>query len=301
MSKGQKDRKIFEWSLVVTVIITLFTGGYESYAQRYRPDISVLNYLHKYHFLKDYPVIYDPAKGVWHILGWAGTGLMVIMMLYSVRKRIALFRFAGSLSHWLSAHMFLGIMGPVLITFHSTFKFNGIIATSFWSMMATMIFGILGRYIYVQIPRSLAGTELAVRDIEQLIESVDTQLGEYSGKVNVSDLSRAIDPAGEDSKDESLVNTLLLMLKTDIIISFRIYKLNRVLKRQYHLNRKVRKKIDALLKKKAALIRRRNYLSASHRLLHYWHVVHIPLAIVMFLIVIIHIVVYYLFRPTHLI
>jgi len=299
MGKTHKTSKMFEWFLLLAVITTLCIGSYESYTQRFMPDYSIISRLHRHSYLSENPVIYEPGKGIWHLLGWAGSGMMVIMMLYSLRKRIALFSSLGSLSRWLSAHMFLGIMGPILITFHSTFKFGGIIATSFWSMILTMIFGILGRYIYVQIPRSLAGTELAVRDIEQIIESIEIQLREYSGGVNLADLSRGIDPEGGDFAERGLMKTLLFMFRTDIVISYRIQKVNTILKRQHHLAWKVRRKIDQLLKKKAALIRRKNYLSTSHQLLHYWHVVHIPLAIVMFLIMILHIVVYYLFRPVH--
>lgn len=283
------------------VVITICSGSYESYTQKYIPEYSILSFLHQYGYLKEYPVVYEPSKGIWHPIGWIGTGMMVVMMLYSLRKRIGLFRSSGSLRHWLSAHMFLGIMGPLLVTFHTTFKFRGIIATSFWSMIITMIFGILGRYIYVQIPRSLAGAELKVQDIERIIQSVDTRLGEYSKGVNIADLSKVIDFVDRTSEDTSLIKSLLFMLQTDIVIPYRLYQLNRVLRKNHHLPHKVRRRIDFLLKKKAALIRKRNYLSTSHRLLHYWHIFHIPLAIVMFLIMILHIVVYYLFRPTHLV
>lgn len=299
VGKAHKTSSMFEWFLVLAAIITLCIGSYESYTQRLMPEYSIMSRLHRHNYLKEIPLIYEPGKGIWHLLGWAGSGMMVIMMLYTLRKRIALFSALGSLSRWLSAHMFLGILGPILITFHSTFKFGGIIATSFWSMILTMIFGILGRYIYVQIPRSLAGAELAVQDIEQIIESIETELREYSSGVNLAELSRGIDPGGDDSTERGLMKALLFMFRTDIIISYRIQKVNRVLKRQHQIAWKVRRKIDQLLKKKAALIRRKNYLSTSHQLLHYWHVVHIPLAIVMFLIMILHIVVYYLFRPAY--
>jgi len=294
-----KENYIFHVVLVITLLLTLCAGGYESYMERYEPDYSVLHLMHRYGYLKEYPVIYEPGKGVWHPLGWIGSGMMVSMMLYSVRKRIAWFSSFGSLRHWLTAHMFLGILGPLFVTLHTTFKFGGIIATSFWSMIITMIFGILGRYIYVQIPRSLAGTQLEVHDIECTIETIDAQLSKYSGGIKISDFSKVINAADIDPENIGLLKTLLVTLQSDVTISYRIFQLNRILKTNYHIPRKIRKEIDFLLKKKAALIRKRNYLSTSHRLLHYWHIVHIPLAIVMFLIMMLHVVIYYLFRPTH--
>ena len=294
-----KDSYVFEWILIMIVIITICVLSFESYTQKHIPDRSILSFLHRLGYLKYYPVIYQPSKGIWHPMGWTGSGMMVVMMLYSVRKRVGMFRSFGLLRLWFSAHMFLGIMGPVLVTFHTTFKFNGIIATSFWSMIFTMVFGILGRYIYIQIPRSLAGTELRVLDIENMVLTIDSRLGEFSKGVNVSDLSRVIDLRGKNPEDAGVIKTLVFMLRDDILISYRLHQLNGVLRKNHHLPWTVRKKIDFLLKKKAAFTRRMNYLSTTHKILHYWHIFHIPLAIVMFLIMILHICVYYLFRVSH--
>ena len=296
----KKDRYLYELILVSIVIITICILSYESYTQKYIPDRSILSFLHRLGYLKYYPVIYQPSKGIWHPIGWTGSGMMVVMMLYSVRKRVGRLRSFGLLRHWLSVHMFLGIMGPVLVTFHTTFKFNGIIATSYWSMIITMIFGILGRYIYVQIPRSLAGVELRVLDIENMVLTIDSRLGEFSKGVNVSDLSRVIDVRGKNPEDAGVIKTLFFMLRDDILISYRLHQLNNVLRKNYHLPWTVRRKIDFLLKNKAAFTRKMNYLSTSHKILHYWHIFHVPLAIVMFLILILHVFVYYLFRTTHI-
>jgi len=297
----KKDRYTFEWILFFLVIITICTLSYESYTHKNIPDLSILSFLHKYGYLKDYPVIYEPSKGIWHPIGWIGSGMMVVMMLYSVRKRVGMFRSFGLLRHWLSAHMFLGIMGPVLVTFHTTFKFNGIIATSFWLMIITMIFGILGRYIYIQIPRSLAGTELRVQDIERMVQTIDSRLGEFSKGVNVSELCKAIDIREKGPEETGWLKSLLFMLRDDIVISYRLRKLDIVLRKTHHLPWKVRRKIDFLIQKKAAFTRRMNYLSTTHKILHYWHIFHVPLAIVMFLIMILHVFVYYLFRTTHVV
>ncbi|MCC6542936.1 MAG: hypothetical protein IT392_00340 [Nitrospirae bacterium] len=302
MSREKLEKKesfLFEGILIISVIITICILSYESYTQNYIPDSSILSFFHRLGYLKYYPVIYQPGKGIWHPIGWIGSGMMVVMMLYSIRKRVGMFRSLGLLRHWLSAHMFLGIMGPVLVTFHTTFKFNGIIATSFWSMIITMIFGILGRYIYIQIPRSLAGAELKVQDIERMVQTIDSRLGEVTKGVNFSNLSRVIDRGLKNPENTGVVKTLFFMLRDDIFISYRLHQLNNVLRKNHHLPWTVRRKIDLLLKNKAALTRRKNYLSTTHKILHYWHIFHVPLAIVMFLIMILHVCVYYLFRTTH--
>lgn len=291
MKKGR-----FLTQVVTALSLTiLFIGVYESITQKYSPGGSILSYLHSYGYLTGYPVVYQPSKGIWHPLGWTGSGMMVLMMLYSVRKRVALLASFGSLRRWLSVHMFLGIMGPLLVTFHTTLKLGGIVATSFWCMIVTMVFGIMGRYIYIQIPRNLAGTELEVSDIERVVEGIDKELGERSGGLDFSSMFREITSVDEKTKDLHIFQALFFMIRTDIANRLKAISLKRALKSQYHLSWIMRREIGSLLKKKAALIRKKNFLSTSHRLLHYWHVLHVPLAVVMFIIMFLHIVVYFIF------
>ena len=49
---------------------------------------------------------------VGHTLGLVGSAMMVLMLLYSVRKRVGALRRVGPLSRWLDVHIFLGVVGP---------------------------------------------------------------------------------------------------------------------------------------------------------------------------------------------
>ncbi len=324
--KAKRDFS-FEWFLVVTVLIVIIIGAYESLTEQYFPAYSILSRLHKVGYLKGYPITYEPGRGIWLLLGWIGSGMMVVMMLYSVRKRVSALSSLGSMRHWLSAHMFLGIMGPLLVALHTTFKFHGLVATSFWCMTVTAVFGILGRYIYVQIPRSITGTELGVKDIEKSVEELDSELGRYLSIANITNLLeelgvkekmkimaninkdavylnkghisaflKEIGGAEEKQVERGPLPALFFMMWADIRNYFKTYRIDRILKARYSLDKSSREEIIGLLKRKAALIRRKGLLSTSQRLLHHWHVLHIPLAIVMFLIMFIHIAVYYIFR-----
>ena len=299
MKNDNKRNNTFEKTLIVLVFIATCIVGFEAFTQKHLPINSILHFLHQYGYLSNYPIIYEPSKGIWHAVGWTGSSMMILMMLYSVRKRFSIFNSLGSLRHWLSAHIFLGIMGPILVTFHTTFKFGGIIATSFFCMIITVFFGIMGRYIYVQIPRDLSGTELETNEIDKIAESLDIKLSEYLKNVNIADLFKEISIADEKAKSLNVLSALFFMIKTDIKNLYRITHLKNIIRTRYHLSVKVRREIVSLLKKKASLIRQKNFLATSHRLLHYWHVLHVPLAIVMFLIMFLHIIVYFLFGTSH--
>jgi len=132
--------------------------------------------------------------------------------------------------------------------------------------------------------------------LDELINSFDLRLGKHLKSADLTRLSGMIASSNAGEKN-NLISALLFMITTDIKNRFRIIHIRRVLKKSYKLEKSDRKEILTHLKRKAALIRRKDLLAASHKLLHYWHVVHVPLAVVMFLIMFLHIGVHYLFRP----
>ncbi len=109
-------------------------------------------------------------SGIWgHGIGIAGTLFMILgVLLYMIRKRMRSLSRLGYLKHWLEFHIFLCTLGPILVLFHTSFKFGGLVAISFWSMVAVFISGVIGRFIYIQIPRSIEGRELSLSEVREL-------------------------------------------------------------------------------------------------------------------------------------
>lgn len=289
----------FEKFLFLSFCTAFIILSYETIMQNYYGQASFLGLFHRFGYLESYSIVYEPSKGVWIDLGWTGSFMMMFMMLYSVRKRVSFLRNFGSLKYWLWGHMFLGIMGPVLVTFHTTFKFGGIIATSFWCMIVTMVFGILGRYIYVQIPRSISGTELQVSDIDEGLQSLDSALDEHLGRKSTIGLMSLIDSGTENLESLSPLSALFFMISMDLKNRLRMRTIRKKLKTGFGLKRSARKSVISRIRERNLLLRKKRLLATSHKLLHYWHVLHIPLAIVMFIIMFIHICVHFLFRPLH--
>ena len=67
----------------------------------------------------------------------------------------------GHSRHWLDFHVLLGLAAPFVIAFHSSFKFRGFAGMAFWIMVAVSLSGVIGRYLYGQIPRTLNTAELS--------------------------------------------------------------------------------------------------------------------------------------------
>ena len=116
-----------------------------------------------------------PGGSRGHLLGVVGSGLMVVMLVYSLRKRVKALKGLGRLRDWLDFHIFCGIIGPLLVVLHSSFKVQGLVALSFWSMVAVALSGVLGRYLYLQIPRTRAGDELTLAEVEAEVRELSAR------------------------------------------------------------------------------------------------------------------------------
>jgi hypothetical protein len=92
-------------------------------------------------------------------LGWAGAASMIVMQVYSVRRRVHALRNVGSLRAWLDAHIFLGFQGFVFVAYHSvSISANASLAAVNFALVAIVVLtGVIGRYLYSFIPRARAG------------------------------------------------------------------------------------------------------------------------------------------------
>ena len=107
-----------------------------------------------------------PSAPVGHLLGIGGFLMMLVPVAYAIRKKVKRFRDAGRMQTWLDVHIFCGIVGPVLVTFHTSFKFNGLVSVAYWSMVTVVLSGFVGRYLYAGFPRSIRGQELSEAELD---------------------------------------------------------------------------------------------------------------------------------------
>ena len=99
-------------------------------------------------------------------LGISGLASFLCIYLYAARKRVKRMNKLGKTRNWLDFHIVLGIAAPIFITLHSSFKMNGIAGIAYWIMIAVMLSGIVGRYLYAQIPRSINAAELSMQEMQ---------------------------------------------------------------------------------------------------------------------------------------
>jgi hypothetical protein len=229
-------------------------------------------------------------SGAWgHGFGIIGTLMMIAgVSIYMIRKRVRWFFNIGFLKHWLELHIFLCTVGPILVLYHTAFKFGGIVSVSFWSMVLVVLSGVIGRFIYVQIPRTIQGQEMginAINDLRENLESKVTKAIDFDQKT-LDEFKVITSP--ERYRDFSFLRSLSF-IPNDF---FKIRKILRTIKKDLKLSalpKVVRKSIINSAEYEIVLTRRIGMLRTFHKLFRYWHIAHLPFAIAMFVIMLVHV------------
>ncbi len=230
-----------------------------------------------------------PSGYLGHGFGIAGSLMIVIgLFSYMARKRFRKLSRLGYLKHWLEFHIFLCILGPIFVLFHTSFKFGGIVAISFWSMVAVVFSGVIGRFIYIQIPRSVEGRELSLSEINGMKSEWSTVLNETGqGDENLALLLQDAFKSRPDATGQSFFKKFIGGYRYDRAI---FKKLKRDLRKQ-NLTASSYKKACKLLSNEITLNRKIDMLVSMRNLMEYWHVAHLPFAMAMLIVMIIHVIV----------
>lgn len=254
-------------AIVVAVTIGLGIGGYSYYNTALEE-----RFYHPLHQLL------DPAGTLGHGLGISGTLLIMIGVFgYMIRKRSPRLRRIGVLKYWLEFHIFLCTLGPVLILYHTAFKFGGIVSIAFWSMVAVVASGVVGRFIYIRIPRTIQGRELSLAEI-------NADISTFQQKIKES-LPQGIEVFESNNYQVGTSNSA----NNPISSREQIKHIKKQL-RENKIPESLQSKIISLHKSQLSLQNRIKNLSQMQRLFRYWHVAHLPFAIIMFVIVLIHVI-----------
>ena len=234
--------------------------------------------------------ILKPGGYIGHGLGIVGSCMILLLFLYSLRKRNKLGLRFGRMNRWLDIHIWFGIIGPLLITLHTAMKFNGIVSISYFSMAAVMLSGFIGRYVYMQIPRDESGLVLSLDQIECRIRETESVLSEKH-KLSRTIIRRIGSLSGKADNKRGIA-AMVISITGDISRPIRSWRLRQSLKKQYpDISQFAIREITQLAKEQSRLTRRKAVMNSMNSFFHLWHVFHKPFAVVMILIMFVHVTV----------
>lgn len=124
---------------------------------------------------------YKPGDDLGYYMGLTGALMMLVLLLYPLRKHLRIMQNFGPIKYWFRLHMTCGILGPTLVVFHSTFHVGSLnAAVAMYSMLLVAGSGIIGRYVYSRIHHGLYGHATSLQELERNMGScagnVETRL-----------------------------------------------------------------------------------------------------------------------------
>jgi hypothetical protein len=236
---------------------------------------------------------YKSGIGLGYNLGLAGGLMMLTLLLYSLRKHVGFMQKLGKLKHWFRIHMILGVLGPVLVLFHTTFRLGSLNAmVAFYCMILVAGSGLVGRFVYTRIHKGLYGSRSSLKDAHA--ELAENQ-GEFKSRLHIFP---QVEKQIKDFEHEVLEKKRGFFAGTWLFLSLdtRRMLLAWRCKRQIHQILRDSRMLDI---EKVAVSLVRQYLIQIQTVAQFkkfeqifsaWHVLHIPLMYMMVVTAIFHVI-----------
>ena len=246
-----------------------------------------------------------PQTGVGYALGIVGGSSMLLLLFYPLRKRVRALAFMGTTKRWFQAHMALGVIGPVLILFHSNFSLGAVNSNvALFCMLVVSGSGLFGRYFYAHIHHGLHGRKANLAELKDYAEKLRwvTTNVEF-----LPDLVRQI-----EQEEQSILarSERTMLLARPLTGAARVYLARRKLRRyvsralraadaapgtprarRAQLHGTARQYIDDRL----AATRRVVEFGAYERLFSLWHALHLPLFLMLLVAGVAHVLAVHLY------
>lgn len=241
-----------------------------------------------------------PESGVGYALGIFGGSLMLLLLLYPLRKRVDGLSFLGSVKAWFQIHMFMGLFGPICILYHSNYRLGAINSNvALFSMLIVSGSGLIGRYFYTRVHYGL--TERATT-LDELQGRADQLKSSVQSMPFMPELLQRLILEERNLLQKVSAHPFLLSPIYALFISISSkYRLARYAKHALQLACKtspiVASERRRLLKVSTNYIRQRidatrkvSEFRAYTRLFSLWHIFHLPLFFMLLIAGIVHVI-----------
>lgn len=243
-----------------------------------------------------------PTRGVGYALGIIGGSLMLLLLVYSLRKRWEWLGFLGSTPAWFRFHMVLGVLGPLCILYHANFGTGATNSNvALFAMLTVAGSGFIGRYFYAHVHYGLYGRKLELSDLRAGADQLRALAGSVSFLPElVSRLESAeqrLLGAGPQLSMLGFARPLVVALAT-MRERWRLHAyLRRALKASARASpvvageaARLGKAARGYIDRRLAATQRVAEFAGYERLFSLWHALHIPLIFMLAIAAVIHVI-----------
>lgn len=235
-------------------------------------------------------------------LGLVGGCLMLSLLLYPLRKRWNRIDALWPMRGWFSYHMVAGILGPLLILFHTAFRLNSINGQiAFWAMVMITLSGIVGRFIYLHVHVELDGHRASLQEVERYLEKradnadhILDQIPEVRDRLQAYG-KRALSPEG--NKTRAWWKFLSASWEKELLIETSLQAVRKALRQQARSEGwsrskylAERKAMETVITDFIRAIDDAARFAAWERMLEWWHLAHLPVITVLVIAGVTHVI-----------
>lgn len=241
-------------------------------------------------------------SGTGYALGIIGASLMLLLLLYPLRKRVRIMRYLGPVKFWFRSHMMLGVIGPICILYHAGFKLGSMNSNiALFCMITVASSGLIGRYFYRKIHYGLYGRKASLKELlddESLRKNRLTEILDAAPKFKQELQSiQSWEPRIERGVLYAGIRIILfalyshwlqirLLLRVDQAIRSHSKRMNWTPVQVKHQRRIMGRYLGEFF----AATRKVAGFSFFERMFSLWHLLHLPLFIMMVITGIVHVI-----------
>jgi hypothetical protein len=233
-----------------------------------------------------------PSGIIGQSAGILALAILFFLWLYPLRKKYRWLAFTGSVAKWLDIHILAAIGLPLLVAMHASWRFTGLVGLGYYAMLVVWASGVVGRYLYVRIPRSQSGVASSREEVVSERRMLITEISAATG-LDPFSVERTLAVSGP-SESVGVGDTLVHLLSDDLTR----WRMTRALRQRLSaaqggraLDKEILERVVALASREISLSQQLRMLDATKQLFGYWHVMHRPFAVTALVAVIIHVAV----------
>lgn len=233
---------------------------------------------------------FGPSGLVGQSAGFVTFALFLFLWLYPIRRRLRVLAFTGSLGRWLDVHVVAGVLVPVFGAVHAAWRFEGVIGLGYAAMVVVALSGVVGRYLYVRVPRARDGLRL---DREEVAAERRRLLGEIVARTSLpaEAVLRLLAPDRGPAPGDRLGRVIVRMVADDFHRRRALHRLRIEWKRSGAPDAAVLRLVSRLARREMAMSQQIRMLEHTNRVFRLWHTAHRPFAVTAFLAVTVHVLV----------
>lgn len=228
-----------------------------------------------------------PSGTIGQAVGILALSLFLFLWLYPLRKKLG--RRAervGPVPLWLDVHIVAGLLVPLVAAVHAGWRFHGLIGLGYLSMFVVCCSGVIGRYLYVHIPRGRDGVELTMEEVGAERRAL---LDALAREVNLpaAEIERRLLPRTVATPTANPLAILTRMIRDDLARRRAIGAFCSGL----GLSEAALAPAMKLARREVALRQQVRMLDGIQRVFRHWHAAHRPFAITALFAVLAHVIV----------